>query len=77
MRSFAVMTLRAAAFLGVLSGPARGAAPSAAGGSPAAGAGFFDGVVSSGKDALEAWKQEAAETVGNVMALRKPAGQQG
>ncbi|MEU5124976.1 hypothetical protein [Streptomyces mobaraensis] len=74
------MTLRAAAFLGVLSGPARGTAPSAAAGSPApgaAGAGFFDGVVNSGKDALEAWKLEAAETVGSVMALRKPAGQQG
>ncbi|MGK5642649.1 hypothetical protein ACSNOK_30690 [Streptomyces sp. URMC 126] len=77
MRSFAVMTLRAAAFLGVLSAPARDAAPAVAGGSPAAGPGFFDDVVNSGKDALEAWKQEAAETVNNVIALRKPAGQRG
>ncbi|MBZ4319884.1 hypothetical protein [Streptomyces huiliensis] len=62
------MTLRAAAFLGVLSNSGRGTAPSAT-----TGAGFFDDVVSSGKEALEAWKQEAVETVNHVIALREPA----
>ncbi|KNB53423.1 hypothetical protein [Streptomyces caatingaensis] len=69
------MTLRAAAFLGVLSKPAKPSGPS---GGPAAGrTGFFDDVVTSGKDALEAWKLEAAETVASVIALSRVAEQRG
>lgn len=77
MRSVAVMTLRAAAFLGVLSKPS--AQPERDAAHPMDGTlartGFFDDVVNSGKDALEAWKLEAAETVASVIALSKVAEQ--
>ncbi|MBH1938370.1 hypothetical protein I5Q34_29630 [Streptomyces sp. AV19] len=73
------MTLRAAAFLGVLSKPSATSAQESArsaDGEPAAGrTGFFDDVVNSGMDALEAWKLEAAETVASVIALSKVAEQ--
>ncbi|WP_171169513.1 hypothetical protein [Streptomyces sp. I05A-00742] len=72
------MTLRAAAFLGVLSTPARKTAQTPAGEPSTARAGFFlDDVVTSGKEALEAWKQEAAVTVNHVIALGQVAEQHG
>ncbi|WP_344019802.1 hypothetical protein [Streptomyces luteireticuli] len=74
------MTLRAAAFLGVLSKPSSPPA-SRDTAQPAEGTvvrtGFFDDVVNSGKDALEAWKLEAAETVASVIALSQVAEQRG